>query len=116
MSTREVGTNYEVLAEQYLKERGLLPLARNQRVHHAEIDLILKDGQYLVFVEVKYRRNQHFAKVLEQLRVSQLERIKYAARAWMASEKLIEHRTYCRFDLIIITGEPFHIEWFKDAF
>lgn len=116
MSTREVGTNYELMAEKFLQDKGMLPLARNQRIHYAEIDLILKDSEYLVFVEVKYRRNQNFSQILEQLRVSQLERIKHAAKVWMTTEDIIEHQTLCRFDLVTITGEPFHIEWFKDAF
>jgi putative endonuclease len=116
LSTRAVGTNYEANAEAYLCEHGLTPIARNEKVFHAEIDLILQDRDYLVFVEVKYRRNQHFAQVLEQLRNAQLQRIKHAARVWMVHNGINEHLTQCRFDIVIISGEPFHIEWFKDAF
>lgn len=116
LSTRAVGTNYEDKAERYLREHGLTPIARNEHLFHAEIDLILQDCDYLVFVEVKYRRNQHFAQILEQLRSAQLQRIKHAARVWMARNSINEHLTKCRFDIVTITGEPFHIEWFKDAF
>lgn len=116
MSTRSVGTNYETQAEAYLSEQGLKFIARNQKVYQAEIDLIMQDKDFLVFIEVKYRRNQHFAQIIEQLRLPQLERIKYAARVWMVSEDIVEHHTRCRFDVVAITGEPFHIEWFKDAF
>ena len=55
MNKRQVGTQYESMAVQYLTEAGYHILERNFRCRTGEIDIIAKDGAYLVFVEVKYR-------------------------------------------------------------
>ena len=53
---RETGTRKEELAADFLTRRGVKILERNFRCRQGEIDLIGMDGQYLVFVEVKYRK------------------------------------------------------------
>ena len=52
---RAVGTQYEELAAVYLKQQGLRILEKNFRARRGEIDLVARDKDYLVFVEVKYR-------------------------------------------------------------
>ncbi len=52
---RILGSLYEELAAAYLKDQGLEIIRKNYRVKSGEIDLIALDGEYLVFVEVKYR-------------------------------------------------------------
>ena len=55
MNLRQKGNTYEEQAEAYLKSTGYRILCRNFRSRTGEIDIIGRDGNYLVFVEVKYR-------------------------------------------------------------
>lgn len=116
MSTRTIGTQHEQLALNYLLQQGLTLVMQNYRVRDGEIDLIMREQEYYAFIEVKFRRNSHFAAILEQIEQQQLYRIRRSAKLFMLQHGLIEHLTPCRFDLLTITGEPFHIEWLKDAF
>lgn len=54
-NTRNTGTSYERKAAEYLEQQGLVILKHNYRCRQGEIDLIARDKEYLVFVEVKYR-------------------------------------------------------------
>lgn len=116
MSTREVGSKHEQAALEYLMQQGLTLVSRNYRLRDGEIDLIMHDQEYLVFIEVKFRRNSHFAAILEQIEQQQLTRIRRSARVFMHQHGIVEHLTACRFDVLAITGEPFQVEWLKDAF
>lgn len=55
MSTHQIGKRGEQLALRYLRQKGYALLCRNYRYGHYEIDLVMQDGRYLVFVEVKAR-------------------------------------------------------------
>ena len=57
MNRRKTGSRYEQKAVDYLERRGLTILERNYRCRSGEIDVIAEDERYLVFVEVKYRRD-----------------------------------------------------------
>ena len=57
MNRRKEGAYYENLVAEYLKTQGYEILEKNYRCRIGEIDLIAKEGETLVFVEVKYRRN-----------------------------------------------------------
>lgn len=116
VSTRVTGTNFENIALKHLEAHGLILVTRNYRVRDGEIDLIMREGEWLLFVEVKYRRDAHFADVLEQIRPEQLSRIRRSAMLFMLQHNIKEHLTACRFDLVVMSGEPLVIEWFKDAF
>ena len=58
MNKREIGSGYEEMAAAYLIEQGYKIVARNFSGRRGEIDIIARDGEYLVFVEVKYRRDE----------------------------------------------------------
>ena len=57
MNRREIGTAYEEAAAVFLEGKGVRILEKNFRCREGEIDLIGRDGEYLVFFEVKYRKN-----------------------------------------------------------
>ncbi len=57
MNRKELGKLGEELAERHLRQKGYRTLERNFRTRYGEIDLVMKDGEYLVFVEVKSRRS-----------------------------------------------------------
>ena len=110
---RRRGAQYENLAAEYLKQQGYQILRRNFYSYFGEIDLVARDGKYLVFVEVKYRKNDSGGHPLEAVGVQKQQRIcrtadYYCLRCGYGGE------THCRFDVVGIMGEEvFHI---KDAF
>ena len=65
MNKRAVGTAYEKLAGEYLRQQGYEILEYNFRCRMGEVDIVAKDGEYLVFVEVKYRSSGRSGSPLE---------------------------------------------------
>ena len=57
MNKRQTGTDYESLAAKYLVEQGFTIIEKNYRNRTGEIDIIARDGEYICFVEVKYRKD-----------------------------------------------------------
>lgn len=78
-----------------------------------EIDLILKDGAYLVFTEVKYRADGSLGYPLEAVDLRKQKRIRDTARYFMYIRKIPED-TPCRFDVVGFTGGD--LQWILDAF
>jgi putative endonuclease len=110
--TRDIGSAMEQLAEAFLKTQNLRPVARNHRCRHGEIDLVMRDGETLVFVEVRYRRSDRFGTAAETIDPRKQRRLAAAA-----SHYLQGHPTLlpCRFDVVAVSGdEP--IQWIKNAF
>ncbi len=81
-ATRETGARYEDLADAYLQRAGLAPLARNFNCRHGELDLVMRDGDVVVFVEVRYRRKGatgHFGDGIDSVGASKRARLVRAA-------------------------------------
>ncbi len=97
---RALGALGEVRAEQLLLERGMEILARNARVGGAEIDLIARDGQTVVFVEVKTRSRG--APGREAVTAAKRRRISRGALAYLAENGLLG--APARFDVIEVQG------------
>lgn len=116
MSTRTTGIHFEKQAETYLQERGLCIVERNFRLNNGEIDLIMRDQEYWVFVEVKFRFDATYEHPLGQIRQGQLQRIRRTAKVYLYSRGLSEYLTPCRFDVVAITAKPREIIWIPDAF
>lgn len=113
MNKRVLGFDKEFIASEYLKERGLEILDKNFSSSHAEIDIIARDGNYIVFVEVKYRKSTLYGYPLEAVGYSKQKRIMNAARFYLYKNHYSVN-TYIRFDCIGICGD--NIEWIKNAF
>ena len=111
----ELGNRGESLAEKYLFETGHQILERNWRFSRAEVDLIVKDGEILVFVEVKTRSSEFFGKPEESVSPKKEALLKDAAAVYMEQ---IDHQWEIRFDIIsiLIKSDGYSIEHFKDAF
>ena len=111
----ELGKKGEDIAAQYLSEKGYEILERNWRNRHKEIDIIAKDGNELVVVEVKTRQNdEHGEPDLAVTRPKQT-RLIYAANAYIFQNNLDINT---RFDIITIVfkdGKPV-IDHIQDAF
>ena len=113
--SRLLGDRGERAAARYLRRRGLRVLARGYRTRYGEIDLIARDGDTLVFVEVKARRRGVPA---EAVTAEKQRRITLAALHFLRRYGLLEVR--CRFDIVAIVwpdgrGEP-EIQHIPNAF
>lgn len=113
MNKREVGSDYEETAAKYLESQGLRIVERNFRCRTGEIDIIARDGEYLVFAEVKYRRDARKGYALEAVNVRKQQVILQVARVWLKKNGYSEN-VPCRFDAVGITGDD--LQWIKNAF
>lgn len=104
------GREAETQAAAYLLVRGLRLVSRNFRVRGGEIDLIMRDGETVVFVEVRQRSRSDFGGAGASITASKQRRIVLAARHWLARRG----DCACRFDCVLIDGE--RLEWLRDAF
>lgn len=113
MNKRAVGTAYERQAGNYLEEQGYRILEYNFRCRSGEIDIIARDGEYLVFVEVKYRRSVKSGSPLEAVDYKKQRIISRAASYYCLTHGYGE-TTPCRFDVAAILGEEISV--IKNAF
>lgn len=113
MNQREVGGQYEQKAVDYLRQLGYLILERNYNLRTGEIDVVAKDGQYYVFVEVKYRSNGKNGLPEEAIDVRKQRKITNTARGYLYKHRLSED-TPCRFDVVTILRDEIHL--IQDAF
>lgn len=116
MNRRARGSEAERLACDYLCARGLKPLQRNFHCRGGEIDLVMRHGDSLVFVEVRYRRRSNYGHAVETVSAQKQRRIRLCARHYLARHG--HWNSAVRFDVVGIEGEPGHytIVWIKDAF
>lgn len=107
------GHYYEDMAAGYLSRHGYCILARNYRCRGAEIDIIAKDKAYLVFIEVKYRKDADKQHPLEAVDLKKQQHICKAAVYYMHACKYGADQP-CRFDVVAIINDKPAI--YKDAF
>ena len=90
-------------------------VARNFRCRAGELDLILRDGEQLVFVEVRSRRSSQFGTPAESVTHSKQQRLLRAAAFYLQRQRL---DLPCRFDVVAILqpGDAPQVEWIQDAF
>ena len=81
----ELGKKGEALAADFLSEAGMQVVERNWRCSQGEIDLVVRDGDELVFVEVKTRSSLGYGHPLEAITVAKLARLRRLAGAWCAA-------------------------------
>lgn len=112
MNNREKGQTGEQMATKYLQKLGYKILQRNFVAPHGEIDIIAKDGDYIVFVEVKRRKSTAYGLPREAVTPQKQRTIALCAKLWLAQNKLYGSPT--RFDVVgILNDEITHL---KDAF
>ena len=113
MNRRKEGAYYENLVAEYLKTQGYEILEKNYRCRIGEIDLIAKEGETLVFVEVKYRRDDKMGNPKEAVDRKKQKKISMTA-AYYLMRKCGRMDIPCRFDVAAVLGEQ--IEVVKNAF
>ena len=111
------GAAAERLAGAWLRRRGLRPLDVNYRCRVGEIDLVMRDGNTLVFVEVRYRRRDRFGSAAESVNRVKQHRIIRAASRYLQQHPRWANEV-CRFDVVSLSGDEGdpEIEWIRDAF
>ncbi len=112
------GKTTEAFAEQYLIKQGLTFVERNVHCRQGEVDLIMLDGDTVVFIEVKYRKNNHFGSAIEAVSLAKQNKIKHCVAFYFHKSNLNEYNTPCRFDVIALEGninQP-QVTWLKNAF
>jgi len=114
MNTRAKGIKGETLAVNYLKNLGYWIEARNYSTPTEEIDIVARDGSYLVFVEVKSRKNDQFGCACEYLTKAQMKRICYAASHYINKFRLFESDV--RFDVVEVYADNGEINHIVNAF
>lgn len=106
------GENSEQLACDYLLAQGLKTVARNYRCRFGELDLIMRDGDSLVIVEVRYRGSDTYGSALESITPRKQSRIIAATHCYL---KTSPQKSAIRFDVVAISGNR-PLEWIKNAF
>jgi len=113
LNKREIGTIKEDLAGKFLIDNGLSILEKNYRVRSGEIDIIARDGSYLVFVEVKYRKTASSGHPEEAVNYNKMKQICKVSNHYRIYKKIPDNQSI-RFDVIAIEGDE--IRWYKNAF
>lgn len=111
------GANAEDQACRFLQQRGLRLIERNYRSRRGEIDLIMRDADNLVFVEVRYRRQSRYGSGLESVDWRKQQRI-MACAAYYLHRHPQAALLASRFDVVALTpGDGgVRIEWIRNAF
>ncbi len=108
---QRAGAAAEARAEDWLRQRGFVPVGRNFRCRGGEIDLVMQDGETLVFVEVRQRKDARFGGAAASVTSRKQLRIMCAAQYYLQRYRFPPP---CRFDVVAFEGE--RIEWLRDAF
>jgi putative endonuclease len=101
------------MAAAFLERKGLRVIERNYRCRLGEIDLVARDGATTVFVEVRQRASSAFGGAAASITASKRQRLLRAARHYLSRLRTLPE---CRFDAVLIEGDPPRIEWVRNAF
>lgn len=113
MNKRTLGQSKEQEAAAYLKQQGMTILACNYRNRSGEIDIIGRHEAYLVFVEVKYRKDEQKGHALEAVDIRKQRQICKVANYYRMTHGIGEF-TPIRYDVVGIQGDK--ITWITNAF
>ncbi|MDD2833396.1 MAG: YraN family protein [Methylotenera sp.] len=109
----EAGINAEQMAETFLTQHGLTLIEKNFRCPYGEIDLIMREGKTLVFVEVRLRSNTNFGGASMSITTAKQQKLTRTAERYLQTHG----NTACRFDVILMHQLDINaVEWIKNAF
>lgn len=110
---RQVGTQNEELAVKYLEENGYQIINKNFYCRTGEIDIIAKDGDYIVFIEVKYRTSSKYGLPIEAVNFNKMRKITRTALFYMHKNKNSTDIPI-RFDVVVLLKDQINL--IKNAF
>ena len=117
LDRRARGAAVEDAARRHLVAAGLRELAANANYRGGELDLVMRDGACVVFVEVRYRRHAGFGGGAASVDAGKRRRLLHAAQAFLAAHPVLRDAP-CRFDVVDASGDPAAptLRWLRDAF
>jgi putative endonuclease len=116
-NTRSAGARYEAMALGHLQDAGLELIARNYHCRYGEIDLVMRERDIVVFVEVRFRRMGRFGDGIDSVNAGKRAKLVRAASAFLAEHPRLADAT-CRFDVLAISDDS-HApspDWRRNAF
>lgn len=106
ISKRSQGSIYEQKARAYLESQGLKFVAANQQFKCGELDLVMLEGDTLVFVEVRQRKSNRFGSAVESIDYRKQQKWLNAANMWLLTKRNQSLDTAkCRFDVVAFEGD-----------
>jgi putative endonuclease len=119
-NSRDRGQDAELACCKYLQQQGLKLLAKNYHGRRGELDLIMRDNNTVVFVEVRFRKNDAYGSALESITSSKQEKLRITAEQYLQRETELKNG---RFDVVAMTEKVqnngsniYSFEWIKNAF
>jgi len=107
------GNAAEQLAALFLQKRGLKLVERNFRCSYGEIDLIMRDGNTLIFIEVRLRSSDNFGGAAMSINQTKQQKLRRSAALYLQTRG----DSACRFDAILMSKLDINaVEWIQDAF
>jgi putative endonuclease len=116
MRRQVLGKQGEEAAAEELERRGYAIVARRYRTRHGEIDIVARDGETIVFVEVKAKESAEFGTAAEAVTARKQRRVMSMAVDYLARNRLTTKP--CRFDVVAIDGfgDDAVLTYYRDAF
>ena len=112
MITQRKGQLAENKACKYLEKQGLTLVERNYRCHNGEIDLIMQDKNQIVFVEVRYRKNDAYGTAIDTVDRHKMKKLVSTANFYLTCNQL---DAPARFDIVGFDAS-FNPKWISNAF
>ena len=114
---RASGAHYESLALAHLERAGLALIERNFNCRYGEIDLVMRERDVVVFVEVRFRSASRFGDGVDSIGAAKRAKLVRAAGAFLAEHPRLAGAA-CRFDVLAIAGDADapSIDWRPNAF
>ena len=114
MNENNAGLDAELIAATFLANHGLQLIVQNYHCRFGEIDLIMKEGNSLVFVEVRLRSNKQFGDAAASITPQKQQKLSLTAQHYLQKTN---DKNACRFDVIVMQKADINaIEWIKNAF
>jgi len=110
------GEQGEAQALAYLQQQGLQLISQNYRCRSGEIDIIMQDGQELVFIEVKYRTSQQYGSAVEFFHPHKRRKFESAIQHYMLEHQLNPSLIAHRIDIVgidVLSNNNDKISWLK---
>lgn len=113
---QEKGFYYEQVAIEFLQSRGLRLLEHNLTCKMGELDLVMQDKEVLVFIEVRFRKNQSYGGAISSITPQKIHKLKRTASYFLPylSAKYFKSIPLCRFDALCINGDTQETIWLKN--
>jgi len=109
------GAAVEAAALAHLCNAGLQLVARNVRFQGGELDLVMRDADTTVFVEVRYRADARFGGGAASVDLRKRRKLVLAAQLFLQRHPALA-RQPCRFDVVDASGVPVQLKWLRAAF